>query len=155
MVVKSRKGKGPECGGVGLWCGKGWRNWVRGVMLNGEGGLWDVFYGGREHFLKSNFLLAEVTQYVYNTENQLVEVKVQNQSIARYRYDGLGRRIEKSTGAVANPTVTRYVYDAEDILGMVDGSGGLKARFTHGPGFDEPLVARQDSGDWFFHADGT
>jgi YD repeat-containing protein len=52
-----------------------------------------------------------------------------------YRYDGLGRRIEK----VANGQTTRYIYDGEDILLEYNGSNVLQARYTHGPGIDEPL----------------
>ena len=38
-----------------------------------------------------------------------------------YRYDGLGRRIEK----VANGQTTRYIYDGEDILLEYDGANVL------------------------------
>lgn len=48
-----------------------------------------------------------------------------------YRYDGLGRRIEK----VENGQTKRYVYDGEDILLEYDGSNVLQARYTHGPSF--------------------
>ena len=51
-----------------------------------------------------------------------------------YRYDGLGRRIEK----VANRQTTRYIYDGEDILLEYNGSNVPQARYTHGPGIDEP-----------------
>jgi YD repeat-containing protein len=49
-----------------------------------------------------------------------------------YRYDGLGRRIEK----VANGQTKRYVYDGEDILLEYDGANTLQAKYTHGPGID-------------------
>lgn len=55
---------------------------------------------------------------------------------ARYRYDGLGRRIEKNI----NGEITRYVYDNKDI----DGANTLVARYTHGPDIDEPLVIERD-----------
>ena len=40
--------------------------------------------------------------------------------------------------------VTRYVYDGEDILLEFDGVNVLLARYTHGPGIDEPLVMERD-----------
>ena len=48
-----------------------------------------------------------------------------------------------------------YVYDSQDILAQVDGSGNLIALFTHGPNIDEPLELRQGNGtEYFIHADG-
>ncbi|MBS0150619.1 MAG: RHS repeat protein [Nitrospira sp.] len=58
------------------------------------------------------------TQYTYDTENRLTKVEdfvAGNPTPAftsTYRYDGLGRRIEK----VANGQTKRYVYDGEYIL---------------------------------------
>ncbi|MCI1277438.1 MAG: hypothetical protein LKG23_00490 [Nitrospira sp.] len=42
-----------------------------------------------------------------------------------YRYDGLGRRIEK----VTNGQTRRYIYDGEDILLQYDGANELQAPF--------------------------
>ena len=60
--------------------------------------------------------------------------------VADYHYDGLGRRIEKDASGV----VTRYVYDDEDILLESDEANTLIARYTHGPGIDEPLIMERD-----------
>ncbi len=47
-----------------------------------------------------------------------------------------------------------YVYDNQNILAEVDGSGNLIELFTHGPNIDEPLEIRQGSGtEYFVHAD--
>ena len=79
--------------------------------------------------------------------------------VADYRYDGLGRRIEKDASGV----VTRYVYDDEDILLESDEANTLIARYTHGAGIDEPLIMERDldvsgvfetSEVFFYHADG-
>ncbi|MFO0697903.1 MAG: RHS repeat-associated core domain-containing protein [Nitrospira sp.] len=67
-----------------------------------------------------------------------------------YRYDGLGRRIEK----VANGQTKRYVYDGEDILLEYDGSNVLQARYTHGPGIDEPIAVTKGANTFFYHQDG-
>lgn len=50
--------------------------------------------------------------YIYNTLNQLVEVKKNNITIALYRYDFNGHRIYKKE----NGTETYYVYDGNSIL---------------------------------------
>ena len=61
---------------------------------------------------------GELTDYQYDPENQLIQVQVNGAVVGSYRYDGLGRRIEKDTGG----TLTQYVYDNEDILLEFDGN---------------------------------
>ena len=91
---------------------------------------------------KTVLATGNFTQYTYDAENRLTKVEdfvAGNPTPAftsTYRYDGLGRRIEK----VANGQTTRYVYDGEDILLEYDGTNTLQARYTHGPGIDEPLA---------------
>ncbi len=100
-----------------------------------------------------------LTDYEYDPENQLVEVRVNGAVTANYRYDALGRRIEKDAGGVTS----RYVYDSEDILLEFDGANTLLAHYTHGPGIDEPLIMVRDldssgtfetSEGFFYQADG-
>ena len=51
----------------------------------------------------------------------------------------LGRRIQRSVGS----TDTRFVHDFEDILlGLSIGDRGIVDSYTHGPGFDEPLISQ-------------
>jgi RHS repeat-associated protein len=90
---------------------------------------------------KTLIVTGNYTQYSYDAENRLVQVQEfaagnpTATTTSTYRYDGLSRRIEK----VANGQTTRYVYDGEDILFEADGSNVLQARYTHGPGIDEPV----------------
>ncbi len=93
-----------------------------------------------------------VTQYEYDAENKLVRV-VSPGNTANYRYDGLGRRVEKEVIA-GTTTVTRYVYDNEDILLELNGSNAITARYTHGPGIDEPLIMEKGGASFYYHADG-
>ena len=96
------------------------------------------------------------TQYSYDPENRLVKVEdfVAGNSTpafsSTYRYDGLGRRIEK----VANGQTKRYIYDGEDILLEYDGTNTLQARYTHGPGIDEPIAVTKGGSTFFYHQDG-
>ncbi len=62
----------------------------------------------------------------------------------------MGRRIEK----VANGQTKRYVYDGEDILLEYDGSNVLQARYTHGPGIDEPIAVTKSGSTFYYHQDG-
>ncbi len=67
-----------------------------------------------------------------------------------YTYDGLGRRIEKNVDG----TITRYLYDNEDILVEFDGSNTLQAKYLHGLGVDEPISMERRGQNYFYHADG-
>ena len=71
-------------------------------------------------------------------------------SIAQYRYDALGRRIEKDVDGA----ITRYVYDGEDILLEFDGTNTQIARYTHGFGIDEPLIMARGGQSLFYQTDG-
>jgi RHS repeat-associated protein len=85
----------------------------------------------------------------HDAENQLVSVISDQGSVIRYRYDGLGRRIEKNV----NGKITRYVYDNEDIILEYDGEGNLIAKYIHGPGIDEPLMMERDGKIYYFIPD--
>jgi len=93
------------------------------------------------------------TSYEYDAENKLVRV-VTNGTTANYKYDGLGRRVEKEVNDGATTKVTRFIYDNEDILLELDGTNQITARYTHGPGVDEPLIMEKGGASFFYHADG-
>ena len=105
---------------------------------------------------KTLLATGNFTQYTYDAENRLTKVEeftAGNPTAAftsTYRYDGLGRRIEK----VANGQTKRYVYDGEDILLEYDGSNVLQVRYTHGPGIDEPIAVTKGGSTFFYHQDG-
>jgi len=93
------------------------------------------------------------TVYEYDAENKLVRVSSLDKTV-NYKYDGLGRRIEKEVTETAVTSVTQYIYDNEDILLELDGSNNIIARYTHGPGIDEPLIMDKSSVPFFYHTDG-
>ena len=63
-------------------------------------------------------------------------------SSASYRYDALGRRIEKKTGT----DVTHYLYDRDDIVLEYDGEDEIRAKYLHSNNTDEVLkMERNDS----------
>jgi RHS repeat-associated protein len=105
---------------------------------------------------KTLLATGNFSQYTYDAENRLTKVEdfvAGNPTAAftsTYRYDGLGRRIEK----VANGQTKRYVYDGEDILLEYDGANALQARYTHGPGIDEPIAVTKGGSTFFYHQDG-
>lgn len=74
----------------------------------------------------------------------------------KYAYDGLGRRIEKEIDG----TVTRYIYDAEDVFLEYDYNAvlltnTLTARYGHGDRIDQPLTSHRiaSNEEYFYHAD--
>ena len=105
---------------------------------------------------KTLLATGNFTQYTYDAENRLTKVEefaAGNPTpvfTSTYRYDGLGRRIEK----VANGQTRRYIYHGEDILLEYDGSNVLQARYTHGPGIDEPIAVTKGGSTFFYHQDG-
>ncbi len=97
-------------------------------------------------------LVGAITLFEYDAENTLVRV-VSPTNTANYRYDGLGRRVEKEVIAGIT-TTTKYVYDNEDILLELDGANAIVARYTHGPGIDEPLIMEKNTQSFYYHEDG-
>lgn len=105
--------------------------------------------------------------FIYNADNQMIGARrfaaAADESpamTAEYIYDGLGRRLAK----IVDGIVTEYVYDNEDILLELQGPVGqprrIVARYTHGPGIDEPLIMERDTNadgtldaSYFYHAD--
>lgn len=69
--------------------------------------------------------------------------------VAAYRYDGLGRRIEKNVSG----TITRYVYDEDDLVLELNGRNEVLTRYTHGPEIDEPLIVDKANESFSYHAD--
>src|SRR5262249_7230187 len=101
---------------------------------------------------KTTKIGGAVTTYEYDAENKLVRVESAGKT-ANYKYDGLGRRVEKEVIG-SSSTTTRYVYDNEDILIELNGANSIIARYTHGPGVDAPLILEKNSQSFYYHADG-
>ena len=93
-----------------------------------------------------------VTTYDYDAENRLARVATAIRTV-NYKYDGLGRRVEKEV-IDAGTATTRYVYDNEDILLELSGANSIVARYTHGPGIDEPLIMEKNGQSFYYHGDG-
>jgi len=90
---------------------------------------------------------ANTWVYQWNAESELVKVQKNSAEIASFKYDPLGRRVEKaaSSGTIA------YVYESADILRATAGTGSTV--FVHGPGLDEPLARDLAGAISFPHTD--
>lgn len=94
-------------------------------------------------------LTAEGTKaYEWDGANRLVRVLDNAAEIARFVYDGRGRRAQKIAGGVTRS----YVYDGEDILEERP-SAGPTGRHIHGPGIDQLLASVESGSVSYFLAD--
>jgi YD repeat-containing protein len=75
------------------------------------------------------------TTSLWNEENQLTQVKLTNGKVVNYKYDGLGRRIQR-TAAGADE---RYVYDGADVLLDLNANSSVATTYLNGPGIDNHL----------------
>ena len=89
--------------------------------------------------------------YVYNSENQLVELwdEYNTYQLATYVYDFSGRRVSKT----ANGVVTDYVYDGSQVIAeYVDGC--LAKKYIAGPWLDQPIAMITVAGEneiWYYY----
>jgi len=87
--------------------------------------------------------------YVYDYENRLISANKADMS-AVYKYDPFGRRIEKEV----NTTVTKFLYDGDQVICEYNDSGALTAKYTYGPGIDEPIKLEKGGQTYYYHYDG-
>ena len=106
---------------------------------------------------KENKTTAEITDFTWDVQNQLIKIEEKPDAASaptqtvEFKYDALGRRIQKSLNGAA---IVKYVYDREDILLEYNDADTLIASYTHGFGFDEPLRMQRGGINYFYHADG-
>lgn len=76
------------------------------------------------------------TTFSWNEENQLRQVTLPNGLTVSYKYDALGRRIQRATSAGANE---RYVYDGQNVLLDLNADWSVANQYLNGPGIDNHL----------------
>ena len=90
--------------------------------------------------------------FTYDANDQLQQVTTRGAmptTIATYRYDALGRRVEKNVGG----TITQYYYTGQQIVEEHDGADAVTAFYTYGDYVDEPLTMDRPSGTrYYYHA---
>ena len=102
----------------------------------------------RTHDSNGNLTDDGTQTYHYDYKNRLVEVRVSGSStvVAKYKYDALGRRVEKHV--VSGAVTTRYVLDGQDIVEEFDGNNTWLARYFHEDRIDHPrAMDRADISD--------
>jgi RHS repeat-associated protein len=72
---------------------------------------------------------ATVTDYIYNGENRLTQIKQGATTLASYAYDPFGRRISKTV----NGTTTYYFYNDEGLTAEADSTGAVQVSYGYAP----------------------
>jgi RHS repeat-associated protein len=99
----------------------------------------------------------------WDAENRLTKMErtkgTTEKRTITFKYDPLGRRIEKKAATTKNGTTKTitfsYLYDNEDIVleTMTSDTTTEKTFYIHGPGIDEPLALERGGNYYYFHAD--
>jgi RHS repeat-associated protein len=91
------------------------------------------------------------TTYNWDFENQLTSVVLPaSGGTVTFKYDPLGRRVQKSSTA----GTTNYLSDGSRSIEEVDATGTLLARYTQGAGIDEPLAELRGGTAGYYQQDG-
>jgi RHS repeat-associated protein len=93
---------------------------------------------------------AQGRSFTWDFQNRLTQVINPGVGTTTFRYDPFGRRIQKS-GPLGT---TNYVYDGADIVVELDSAGSTLARYTQGPGVDQPLSEFRSGTASYYAADG-
>jgi RHS repeat-associated protein len=97
---------------------------------------------------KTERATGKATNFTYDAENQLTRIDFPNSTNSTYRYDGLGRRIERNINGV----ITQHVYDERRIL-FDYSAGAVTARYAYGINVDEVLSVRRGGADVILQSD--
>jgi RHS repeat-associated protein len=101
------------------------------------------------HDNNGNLTAAGTTTYAWDFENRLTQVTVPGNAQVNFKYDPMGRRIQKTSSS----GTTNYVYDHANVLEEVDTTGTLVTRYTQNLGIDEPLATLKSGTTSYYEAD--
>jgi RHS repeat-associated protein len=83
--------------------------------------------------LNSKTDVSGTTTFTYDEENHLKQVALPTGLTLNYKYDGLGRRIQRTTSAGSNE---RYVYDRADVLLDLNADWSVATTYLNDPRID-------------------
>jgi RHS repeat-associated protein len=88
--------------------------------------------------------------YSWDFENRLTQAVVPGTGTVAFKYDPLGRRIQKASAS----GTTNYLYDGAILLQEVDNVGNVLARYTQSGLIDESLGMLRGGVTAYYQADG-
>ncbi|MBK8813139.1 MAG: RHS domain-containing protein [Acidobacteria bacterium] len=90
----------------------------------------------------------ELWRYQWDFDNRLVSASTRKQTV-RYKYDALGRRIQRFI--VGGKENTKFIYDGADVI--ADDNSGTLTKYINGPGVDNKLRMQTGGDVRYFIAD--
>src|SRR5277367_3679611 len=98
---------------------------------------------------------AGTTTYGWDYENRLASVTVPGTGgTLAFKYDGLGRRVQKVFTQNSTSTTTNYLYDGSNAVEDVDQNGNVLARYIMTQNVDEALAELRAGTASYYSQDG-
>jgi len=97
---------------------------------------------------KGNIINDGTFTNTYDTQNRLINVN--GGAVATYKYDALGRRIQKNVGG----TITSFAYSGIHEIENLDATNTVTSSYVYGGGFDNILSAELNGADYFYNRNG-
>ncbi len=90
--------------------------------------------------------------YTFDSQNRMIAFSLTQgpssttqPAAAAYAYDYSGNRIEKSVTTTSGTTVTRFLYEAQDIIAEYDAGNVLIRSYQQGPDIDQPIASKEST----------
>jgi RHS repeat-associated protein len=98
---------------------------------------------------------AGTTTYSWDFENRLTSVTLPGTGgTLAFKYDGVGRRVQKVFTQGSTTTTTNYLYDGINAVADVDQNGNALARYAETQQVDEPLAELRSGTSSYYSQDG-
>jgi len=95
------------------------------------------------------------TNYTWDYENRLASVTLPGTSGSiTFKYDPLGRRIQKAFTQNSTTTTINYLYDGSNAVADIDQNGSVLSRYAETQNIDEPLAQLRSGATTYYEADG-
>jgi RHS repeat-associated protein len=118
-----------------------------------EFNTWNFYYDKNGNIIQKNS-----QHFTYDYRNQVISAK-DNESTVKYKYDALGRRIQKDVTLAGNTKSTKFYYSGHQMIEERDSSENVLRQFIYGSGIDEILRMDKygDSGrtPYYFHTNAN
>jgi RHS repeat-associated protein len=112
---------------------------------------------GLSYDLNGNTTQKGTQHFTYDYRNQVIKAKDQTTE-ANYKYDALGRRVQKAVTVGSATKTTNYYYSGMHVIEERDGSENVLNQYIYGNGIDEILRMDKYNGTgstpYYFHTDG-
>lgn len=119
------------------------------IQTSKESGIVNFTYNANGH-TKTKTENGQTTEYIYNLDERLIEVKINGQTIANYTYNPYGQRIQKTI----NGNTTYYLYNKNGLAGEYNSTGALIKEYHFHPQktwMTDPLFQRTENNQIYYY----